>query len=356
MISFSRAGLVLAAILASGSFPAALGADSEVLLSEATLISACGKLFSIDSNAAGLTALERAKIVQANLDNALISAKDRSPQSVRVSVLNRNPVVSLDNYLVVTADGNSAARSGMSQMQLAEKWADSIRICLADASAMERYLTLLTGKYPVTQVAASSNLLRDEIAVATSEMLFPIKLITPISTSSSKVGDQVQAFISHDVPLRTSFASYLPAGTLVMGEIVDAREYTSNNFCGKDGFSVNFHEMRTPDGKRLPIEAHVYGGVNSWRQINIKPLFANCCKNGSTINNLSLVTVRVVPTKGHIVGAWKGASVDEQLNPDNRFPRLVFNRRPLAFVVPAGEPMLLQLSATTVIAVSGKTI
>ncbi|MBI5174011.1 MAG: hypothetical protein HY986_14105 [Candidatus Melainabacteria bacterium] len=320
------------------------------------MISACGNLFVIDSNADGMTALERAQIVQRNLDHALVSASDLGPDAVRVRIQNRNPIVTLDDYHIVTADGNSATRNHMTQMQLAEKWADSIRICLADSASIGRYLSLLTGKYPLKQVRMQNTLLRDEIAVATSEMLFPIALTTPISTSTAVVGDQVEAVITHDVPMRTSFASYMPAGTRIFGEIVDAKEYTSNNFCGKDGFSVNFHEMRTPDGKRIPIEAHVYGGVNSWRQINIKPVFANCCEQGTTLKSDSLVTVRVTPAKGHIVGAWKGASVDDQLTPDNHFPRLIFRREPIAITVPVGEPMLMQLSATTVIAVSGRTL
>ena len=40
------------------------------------MITACGDLFDIDSNAAGMTASERAQKVQSNLDNALVAARD----------------------------------------------------------------------------------------------------------------------------------------------------------------------------------------------------------------------------------------------------------------------------------------
>ncbi len=353
MISPFRIGLVSAAILMSGSLPAAQAAET-LLVTESTYITACGNLFKIDSNAAGMTAGERALKVQRNLDNALIAAKDRSPESVRVQIVNRNPVVTLDHYIIVTADGNSAARSGLTSMQLAQKWADSIRFCLADSAAISKYLAMLTGKYPLATIPVTGQLAGDEVVVAPSASLFPISLITPISTDTSAIGDHIEAVISHDVPLRTSYASYLPAGTIVSGEIAAAN--LPNHYLGKNAFTINFYSMTTPDGKKIPIDAHVYGGANTWRQINIKPLFAECCKPGTTIKDSTFVTIHVNVAKGHIVGAWKGANVDESLNPDNRLPKLVFKRTFNPTLVPAGEEMMLQLSATTVIAVTGRTM
>jgi len=217
-------------------------------------------------------------------------------------------------------------------------------------------LAMLTGRYPLVREAKAEQMQGDEIAVATSEMLFPIALTSAISTDSAIVGDRIEAVITHDVPLKTSFASYLPAGTIVTGEIASAKNYVSNNYLGKDAFTLNFFEMTTPDGKKIPIDAHVYGGANTWRQINIKPLFAECCKPGTSIVDSNLVTIHIKAAKGNIVGAWKGMSVDESLNPDDRFPRLVFKRTFNPQTVPAGEPMLMQLSSTTVIAVTGRTI
>ncbi len=124
-------------------------------------------------------------------------------------------------------------------MQLAQKWvADSIRFCLADSAAISKYLAMLTGKYPLATVPLSGQLAGDEVVVAPSASLFPISLITPISSDTSAIGDRIEAVISHDVPLRTSYASYLPAGTIVYGEIAAAN--LPNHYLGKDAFTINF--------------------------------------------------------------------------------------------------------------------
>jgi hypothetical protein len=345
-----------------------------LLTEQTTTISLCGHLFNIDSNAAGLTAQQRAQIVQKNLDNALVAARDRTASAVRVEVVNRNPVVTLDHFMVVTADGNSASRSNMTQMELAQKWANSIRVCLADSDAINKYISMLTGKYPTKKVAFGG-MTRDEIAVAPSAMLFPIELVTPISTDTTQLGDRIEAVISKDVPLETSYAGYLPAGTQVFGAVESALPYVPNHYAGRDAFTVNFYEFRTPDGKRIPIDAHIYGSVNNSRMVNIKPLFAQCCGNGTTVKDLSLINVHVKPAKGNIVGSWKGLSIEGPLGEtksmqkltgefdghlrapglEYSMPRLVFDRQE-DLVLPAGEPMLLQLSATTTIAVAGRSL
>jgi hypothetical protein len=350
-----------------------MSADT-LLTEQTTTISLCGHLFDIDSNAAGLTAQQRAHIVQQNLDNALIAAKDRTASAVRVEVANSNPIVTLDHFMVVTADGNSASRSNITQMELAEKWAKSIRICLADSDAVNKYISMLTGKYETKKVAFGE-MTRDEIAVAPSEMLFPIELVTPISTNTTQLGDRIEAVISHDVPLQTSYAGYLPAGTRVFGAVESALPYVPNNYAGRDAFTVNFYEFRTADGKRIPIDAHIYGSINNSRMVNIKPLFAQCCDNGTTIKDLSFIKVHVKAAKGNIVGSWKGVSIEGPLGEtksmqkltgqfDGRLsapgleysmPRLVLDRHENV-LLPAGEPMLLQLSATTTIAVAGRSL
>ena len=144
--------LVPLALLSCASLNQAFSA--ETFVSESTVITACGKLFAIDANAAGLTAEQRARIIQRNLDNALISAKHRTPSAVRVVMMNRNPVVALDGYYIATADGNSAARNGMTQLELAEKWAESIRMCLSDTASIDKYLAMLTGSYKMEKGTA----------------------------------------------------------------------------------------------------------------------------------------------------------------------------------------------------------
>ena len=107
------------AVAISFSFQQSARGDTTV---ETTKIMACGPLFSIDANADHKTAALRASIVQRNLDSALVASKNRGPSAVRVSIQNNNPIVTLDNFYIVTADKNSAVRAGVSQNELAEQW------------------------------------------------------------------------------------------------------------------------------------------------------------------------------------------------------------------------------------------
>ena len=185
-------------------------------------------------------------------------------------------------------------------------------------------------------------------------MLFPVKLVTPINALSAKYGDKVEAEVSHDVPLPPSYASYLPAGSIAEGELVSAKPYTYNNYAGKDSFTVKFFAFRTPDGRIIPIEGHFLGGLNTWRAITIQPSVAECCGNSTVLKNNSIVSVHVQPSKGDIVGGWRGLRSEEMY--DIRFPRLVFSRKHPALIVGSGEPMLLQLDSTTTIAVGAQSM
>jgi hypothetical protein len=128
---FKTIFLTIASLALSMSLQLSARGDTEVI---ATTIMACGPLFSIDANADNKTAAQRAVIVQKNLDNALVAAKNKGPNCVGVVMMNHNPVVTLDHYYIVTADENSAIRNGISQAQLAERWADSIRRCLMNTA------------------------------------------------------------------------------------------------------------------------------------------------------------------------------------------------------------------------------
>lgn len=328
-------------------------ADQTQLVSSTRVVTACGDLFSLDSNADGKTAAERVQIVQKRLDNALIKAVKQGPGAVSVAVVNRNPSVLIDGALIVTADGNSAARAGLTQMQLAEKWAESIKLCMAHTEEMDKYVAMLTGNFPVT-TAQAKTLGNDDVAVAPAEMLMPIELATPISTIESALGDRVEAVITHDVPLKPTFDSYIPAGSLVYGEIVDADQFVPNHYCGKDGISVEFNEIRLPDGKRIPITAHILGGMNAWRLIHTKPTTAEHVQPVSVaVQDNRIVTVDLSAKRGVITGGWKGVPVDEATQ--SSFRRACFKRFP-GLVIPSGEPMLMQLSGTTTVAVSTQTM
>jgi hypothetical protein len=324
-----------------------------IVASRTTVIGACGKLFAIDSNAAGMTAEQRASIVQKNLDHALINAKYRSPDSVKVGMMNRNPIVTLDHFYIVTADGNSATRAGMSQRQLAQKWADSIRFCLADANAINNYIAMLTGKYAVKQTVSSVTINQD-VAVAPAGMNFPVQLASALVLDSARVGDPIQAVLSTDVPLGPNYTSYLPAGTLALGQLVSAEPFVPNHFGGKNALTFNFYAFKTPDGKDIPINGHILGDVDKWRYVSLNPIEPNCCGEKTTKVLLhkpdgNIETVSLTGVRGEIGGAWRGMPVDQQTQ--SGFRRMLLTDTK-GLVLPAGEPMFLQLNATTTIAVN----
>ena len=325
----------------------------DVVETRTTIIGACGKLFSIDSDAAGMTAQERAAIVQRNLDNALVAAKNRNPDCVKVQMMNNNPIVTVDHFYIVTADGNSAARANMTQLDLAQKWADSIKFCLADAKAMDKYTAMLTGKF-VQKTTVSSLTINKDVAVAPRGMALPVQLANTLATAVAQPGDSVQAVLSTDVPLGPNFTSYIPAGTVALGEVESATPYSVNHLAGKRAVTLTFFALKTPDGKEIPITGHIQGGVNSWRYVSIKPLSPVCCgEKGKTVEARdeygNLKTVLLTASKGEIGGAWKGLPQDQETK--EGFRRLLLSKNnPL--VIPAGEPMFLQLSATSSIAVN----
>jgi hypothetical protein len=211
---------------------------------------------------------------------------------------------------------------------------------------------MLTGRFPEKDLAGM--LTREEIAVLTPDTLLPLKLISPISAENAAIGDVIEAVTSNDVPLGPSFTSYLPAGTLALGEVVSAHKYTNNDCDGKDAISVNFFKLRTPDGKEIPIEAHFLGSLNKWKMIHIQPIAAESCTDGPlhAVGMFTETRSHIQPAKGFVVGAWRGKPLDEMQV--EKYPRLILSRES-DIVVHAGEPMLLKFVSNTAIALAGKT-
>lgn len=349
-LSKLRFNVILGAMTAlSLALPAATNAQN-LVATRTTIITACGKLFSIDANAAGLTPEQRAAIVQKNLDNALIAAKHRTPDAVRVSMMNNNPIVTLDNFYIVTADANNAARLGMTQMQLAHKWADSIRMCMADATAMNKYISMLTGRYPTTSTKAAIAT-KTDIAVLPWGTNLPVQLTGAISANSGRIGDQIQAVLSADVPLGPQFNAYLPAGTVALGVLADAAPFNCNHFAGKYALTPQFYALRTPDGKEIPINGHILGGANTWRYVSVTPVQPNCAADSKA--QISSNTIAFGPkfqaVSGTITGGWRGMPID--LQTQEGFHRLLLSHG-CGLLLPAGEPMLLQLNSSSTVAVS----
>jgi hypothetical protein len=333
----------------------------DITVRSTTTIFACGQLFDIQSNAAGLTAAQRAAIVQRNLDNALIAAKDREPSAVQVVMMNRNPIVALDGFYIVTADGNSAARAGITQIELANKWANSMRECLADKIAVNKYLSMLTGNFPKGTARATTGS-REDIAIAPIGMDFPVQLGLSLHARKAKLGDSIEAVLRTDVPFGPDFTTYLPAGTKAIGELVYAKNFVPNQYGGKRALTPHFYSLRTPDNKDIPIDGYIVGDINLWKNVKTEPSNTACVEGTESFHKaMEAANLPDVAVAGKMVGAWRGpADYSDTLGfvgePGYRTNNLQYNGLIVPAhsraVIPAGSQMLLRLGSTTSVAIN----
>ncbi len=360
--------LLSLAVVAIASTISLQPANSETTVST-TEIMACGHLFNIDANADHKTAAERAAIVQKNLDNALVAAKDRSPGAVQVGFQNHNPIVTLDHFYIVTADKNSAVRAGLSQQALAERWAESLRHCLSDVAMVTKYISSLTGQFATAKIATRT-LNRTDVGVLPWGTNLPVAVKDDLNIAKAMLGTPITLTLVTDVPLGPGYSTYLPAGTLALGELVNGEPNNPNNFAGHCALMAHFYALQTPDGAQIPISGHILGGVNSWRAASIAPLQAACDKrvqarlytdvnegvamNGTGgsklfVTNTSPEVIQPEAFPGVVAGAWRG--LEEDTVCQEGFPKLLFSKN-CGIFLPAGERMTLQLSATSAVAIT----
>jgi hypothetical protein len=309
----------------------------------ASVLGACGKLFDVDANAAGISAPERAALIQKNLDNAIIHAHNRTPAAVNVVMSNNNPVVTLDGFEIATADGNSATRHGVTQVALAESWANKVRMCLADAAGVDKYLSMLTGQYAQQQVTFPRE---ERVAYARAGLYMPVKLLTTLNSECSMLGQCVEAQLTTDIPLPTSqsatqYEAYIPAGTIAYGQLVDA----SNSYLRNGALGIRFDHLQTPDGEIIPINGHIMGAVGSWLYFNTQPPVTEF---GAITGTKLTACNGLVAAKGNVCGGWVGYPIAASI--DIPYQKMVLKRR-TGIKVCAGEMMMLQLAAPTAIAV-----
>lgn len=265
---------------------AVLAADNQVRI-------AGMDIFSVPA-AAGLTADKRAEIVQQNLDNALVAAKDRTPAAVTITYVKGVPVVTLGGYQVITVDSASAKSLGTTPAALATKWANSIRDSLRDQTSIQAYVSQLSGDYASSAPAAYNNpapqqqqpafnaqaqqnyanpnpnygqpygdapggYRQGRVTYAPAGLVIPIALASGISTQVAKAGDVIQATVSQTVMLGDST---IPQGSVVLGTITDA---DAGKMLGRSGsLGIKFNRLRTPDGVETPISAHLIDGLGKY--------------------------------------------------------------------------------------------
>lgn len=389
--------------------PAVLAADGAVRIAGQTV-------FSNKAASGGMTAEQRAEAIQRNLDNALVAAKDRSPSSVNIVYVKGLPVITLGGYQVVTVDAANAKAANTTPALLAQKWADGLRQNLQDQASVDSYVAQLSGNFPTNAPALNTaqpqysappqntaaynppppqqnygggyppqqqqyqqqppqqnyggqpqygggqqdqfnrstynggGMQRGSVVYAPAGLVLPVALRTSISTQAAQSGDLIEANLTDAVNLGNST---IPAGTVLVGQVTDAR---AGGFMGRSGMlGVKFNTMRTADGQQVPITAHIVGGIGKFAETGEDTFKGETWKTkvgqGAIRGGIGAGTGAALGTAiGAIAGrsgqatgrgAWSGAAIGGGLG----VAQSVFLRKGKEVTIKSGTQMQVQLDA-----------
>lgn len=193
-------------------------------------------LFAIKGGAAGMSPERRAWVAQDNLDNALATISDRSPETVTVARINSGYTVQVGGQYILTADRNSAAMEGMSAGELAHAWAGAIRDRLADSAETESYVATLRDEHALkTNVSVT-----ETDMVRTSDAGTPFRMAEGSLSMHPELADNVLLVLRKSVVLENTT---LPERAVLQGVI--SRD-------GRADF-VSFSTATLPDGQVLAL-------------------------------------------------------------------------------------------------------
>jgi hypothetical protein len=102
-------------------------------------------VISVPTGSGSMSASERAKQIQRNLDNSLVAASNRSPSMVKVTYVKGQPVITLGGYLVTTVDSGTAHAAHTTPAILTQRWVSSLRGALSNKASVNAYMAQLTG-------------------------------------------------------------------------------------------------------------------------------------------------------------------------------------------------------------------
>lgn len=361
-------------------------------------------VFSVPA-AGGMTAEKRAEVIQQNLDNALVAAKDKTPAAVNITYVKGVPVVTLGGYQVVTVDSASAKASNTTPALLAKQWADSLRNSMQDQASINSYVSQLSGDYyssapqaqaapPQQQAAYNPNnqppaqqasyqgatqrwgqnppppqyggqpnyggqppmgggQYQGRVTYAPAGLNIPITLSSGISTQVAKAGDIIQAQVSQAVMLGDSS---IPIGSVVMGTVTDAE---AGRRLGRTGeLNIKFNRLRTPDGVETPISAHLVGGIGkyagdgdtvkgeTWKTKVGQGAIRGAIGAGTGAALGTAVGAIAGGGRGVGAGAWSGTAIGGTVG----VAQSLLLRKGKDVNITAGTPMTIQLDAPVSIA------
>jgi hypothetical protein len=225
--------------------------------------------FNISYGSGSMSATQRAATIQKNVENALVAANDRSPASVSITYVNKQPVLTLGGFYVASVDEATARRMGTTAGSLAQQWASGLKAALANQTAVESYISQLTGSGRAPEVGTSSNesgsfsfYRHGSVIYIPAGMTMPISLSTGLSSESSRSGDPVQATLTQPLVLGQS---EIPANSLLLGQVTEAEPGARMSHSGQLG--VKFNTLQLPNGSRVPINAHIIGGLGKYEEV-----------------------------------------------------------------------------------------
>lgn len=116
------------------------------------------------------------------------------------------------------------------------------------------------GQQPGMQYGQVNTYMPQRMATAPQGLTLPCTLNTAISTDVAKEGDLVQASLAQNVAL--GGAAYLPAGTVITGQVTNS--IGGRHFDRSGSLSLAFNQMRLPDGATFNISARTVGNIGKY--------------------------------------------------------------------------------------------
>jgi hypothetical protein len=225
--------------------------------------------FDVALGAGKMTPAQRAQTIQKNVDNALVASSNRSPDTVAITYVNKQPVITLGGFYIASVDTASAQKLGITASALAQRWSNGLKGALANETSVGNYVAHLVGSGQQPQTGISTNesgsypyYRKGGVIYIPAGMTIPIVLNTSLSSQTCRTGDPVQATLARPISLGDS---EIPANSLILGQIVDAEPGTGMSHSGQ--LVLHFTTLQTPSGVGVPISAHIIGRLGKYEAV-----------------------------------------------------------------------------------------
>lgn len=340
-------------------------APPAVMAAGASVRVAGAPVFTVNTGAGSMTPAARADVMQKNLDNALVAAKDHSPSSVGIVYVKGQPVLTMGGFYVGTVDAAAAKAAGTTPALLAQRWSTGLKGALSHRASIDNYIAQISGAAAAnigsdsTQAGNYTYVRQGRTVFIPQGMNLPVVLTGSVSSDSARTGDPIEARIAENVNLGDTM---IPAGSAVLGQVTESK---SGARLAKSGMlGMKFTRLRTPDGIEIPITAHISGKVAGYEDVGTDS--TDILKGESTSGKVKNVLLQsAVGAGGGALlgtavggiagggrgagrGAWAGLAIGAGLGAANS----LLVRKGKEVNVGSGTTLTLQLDAPASVAVS----